>query len=74
MAERYRPRLAATVQEPSRAEAETPKKFAVGLSNREIPVDHPAQKTERLGCSSSWWPVRRRKWPKKLLSSPWRAT
>ena len=63
MTERYQPPLAATVQEPRKAEAETPKKFAVGLSDREIPVDHPAQNTEPPFWSRSCWLVKRRKSP-----------
>ena len=53
---------------PERLRQKHRKKFAVGLSNREIPVDHPAQKTERLFWSSSWWPVKRRKSPESLFT------
>jgi hypothetical protein len=43
MTERYRP-LAATVQEPRKAEAETPKRFAVGLFRPGNPGRPPGSK------------------------------
>ena len=64
MTEQYQPRFAATVQESSKAEAERPKKFVVGLFNEEIRVVHVGQKTKQLGCSSSFWPTMRKSFRK----------
>jgi hypothetical protein len=41
--------------------------FAAGPSKPETPVDHSAQKTERLGWLSNSWMVTQKRSPEKLI-------